>query len=128
MDACIARKLARGWIEAWQRMDLDWLREHLAEGFVHTSPFGRLEGREHYLATVAPLARKSVSRLEIRDVIADGGRAAVHFVNHSAGGEIPSCDWIDVRHGRIVSVRSFYDTGALGHVLSDDDRRRLDDD
>ena len=130
MDACIARKLARGWIEAWQRMDLAWLREHLADDFVHVSPLGRLEGRDHYLATVEPMARKSVARLEIRDVVAetraDGDRAAVRFVNHSAGGEIPSCDWLEVSDRRIVSVCSFYDTVALQDVLSDDDRRRLD--
>lgn len=46
--------LARLWIEAWANMDIAWLREHLAPDFVHTSPFGRLEGRDHYLATVDP--------------------------------------------------------------------------
>ncbi|MCB1037307.1 MAG: hypothetical protein KDD47_25985 [Acidobacteria bacterium] len=37
-------ELAVGWIEAWVRMDMEWLRENLAPDFVHTSPFGRLEG------------------------------------------------------------------------------------
>ncbi|MBY6203813.1 nuclear transport factor 2 family protein [Halomonas denitrificans] len=122
------RSLARGWIQAWQRMDLAWLREHLAADFVHISPFGRLAGRDHYLATVEPLARKSVNRLEIQAVVADSGRAAVYFENHSAGGVIPSCDWITVRDGRIASVRSFYDTAALERVLSDEDRRGLSED
>lgn len=34
-------ELATGWIEAWNRLDMDWLRRHLAEYFVHVSPFGR---------------------------------------------------------------------------------------
>jgi hypothetical protein len=51
------------------RKDLDWLRGGLHPDFVHTCPFGRLEGRDHYLATVEPLARKSVRELVILDVI-----------------------------------------------------------
>lgn len=128
VDSVYAHKLARGWIEAWIRMDIDWLREHLADDFVHVSPFGRLEGRDHYLATVEPMARKSVSRLELQDVIADSDRAAVYFENHSAGGVIPSCDWVTIENGRIISVRSIYDTATLDKVLSDDDRHRLADD
>ncbi len=45
-------ELAVGWIEAWIRMDLEWLKERLAPDFVHTSPFGRLEGRDFYLEKV----------------------------------------------------------------------------
>lgn len=62
-------ELAVGWIEAWIRMDLEWLWQHLADDFVHSSPFGRLEGRESYLATVEPMARKSVVELVIREVL-----------------------------------------------------------
>ena len=108
-------------------MEIDWLREQLADDFVHVSPFGRLEGKEHYLSTVEPMARKSVARLEIKNIVADADCAAVYFENHSAGGVIPSCDWVTVREGKIASVRSFYDTAALTDVLSDDDRRRLND-
>jgi len=64
-------ELARLWIESWAKMDMDWLRQHLATGFVHTSPFGRLEGRDHYLATVEPLARS----LLIPEVSKEGGGA-----------------------------------------------------
>ena len=39
-----AAQLAQGWIEAWINQDFDWLHTRLAEDFIHTSPFGRLEG------------------------------------------------------------------------------------
>ena len=84
-------ELARGWIEAWKRMDMEWLREHLAPGFVHVSPFGRLEGRDSYLATVEPMARKSVMELSIREVIASGNRAAVKMVRK--GGRRAVGEW-----------------------------------
>ena len=77
---------------------------------MHTSPFGRLEGRGHDLETVEPLARKSVWKREIRAVIADGDRAAIWFENETDVGSVPSCDWVRVDDGVILEIRSFYDT------------------
>lgn len=118
-------KLATGWIEAWIRMDMDWLRSRLAPDFVHTSPFGRLEGREYYLDNVEPMARKSVQELRIIDVIADGNKAAVWFENHTPGGVIPSCDWVRVENGMIMEIQSFYDTTKVREVLSPDEQQLM---
>lgn len=118
-------ELATGWIDAWIRMDIEWLRRHLAPGFVHTSPFGRLEGREHYLGTVEPMARKSVTRLQVKDVIASGDRAAVWFENTTPEGVIPTCDWIRVDDGLIAAIQSFYDAAAVREVLSPTEQESL---
>lgn len=120
-------ELAVGWIEAWTRMDIAWLKEHLTADFVHTSPFGRLAGRDHYLATVEPLARKSVQKLEIRRVIAGGDQAAVWFENRTASGAVPSCDWLSIADGKIRKIQSFYDSGKVREVLSTDEQRNLGD-
>ena len=120
-----AGERAVGWIEAWVRMDLDWLRERLSEDFVHTSPFGRLEGRDIYLSTVAPLAEKSVQELTIKDVIVGEGQAAIWFENRTAEGVIPSCDWVRVEAGRIKEIQSFYDSAAVREVLSPGDQESL---
>lgn len=119
-------ELAAGWIDAWIRMDLAWLREHLAPDFVHVSPFGRFDDRESYLAAVEPMARKSVVELTIRDVIASGPQAAVWFENRTPNGVVDSCDWVRVEGDRIREIRSFYDSVAIRRVLSADDQRRLD--
>jgi len=110
--------LAVGWIEAWIRMDMEWLKERLAPDFVHTSPFGRLEGRDHYLEIVEPVARKSVHELTIVDVIASGNQAAVWFENLTPGGVIPSCDWVRTDDGLIKEIQSFYDSAKVREVLS----------
>jgi len=119
-------RLARGWIEAWRRMDMAWLREHLAPGFVHVSPFGRLEGREPYLETVEPMARKSVTELVVRDVVASADRAAVWFENRTPAAVVQSCDWVRVEDGVIREIRSFYDTAGVREVLSDEEQERLE--
>jgi len=118
-------ELARLWIESWAKMDMDWLRQHLAIGFVHTSPFGRLEGRDHYLDTVEPLARKSVQELVVRDVIADGDQAAIRFENRTPNGVVDSCDWLRVDGDSILEIRSFYDTSRVREVLSPSEQARL---
>ena len=118
-------ELAVGWIEAWITMDLDWLRAHLTPDFVHTSPFGRLEGRDHYLEIVAPMARKSVQELSVRDVVASGDRAAIWFENRTPAGVVPTCDWIRTDGDTITAIQSFYDTTPVRAVLSPDDQGSL---
>lgn len=117
--------LARGWIEAWIRMDMRWLRERLAPDFVHTSPFGCLRGRDAYLAAVEPMARKSVQQLEIKHVIASGNQAAIWFENRTPKGVIPSCDWLRVENGSIKEIQSFYDSANVRGVLSVDEQKHL---
>ena len=67
--------LARTWLRAWDTGDLSLLR--LAPDFVHTSPFGRIEGAEEYLRIVEPMSRKSVVGTAVKDVIGGEDRAAI---------------------------------------------------
>lgn len=119
-------RLARGWIEAWIRMDIDWLRRKLAPDFVHVSPLGRLEGRDSYLEAVEPLARKSVTELVVREVIGSGDQAAVWFENRTPAGVVPSCDWVRVEGDLIAEIRSFYDSARVREVLSPEEQEGLD--
>jgi ketosteroid isomerase-like protein len=119
-------ELAVGWIEAWIRMDMDWLRQRLAPDFVHVSPFGRFEDRESYLAAVGPMARKSVVELKVKDVIASGNQAAVRFENRTPKGVVESCDWVRVENDQIKEIRSFYDSALIREVLSPGEQKSLD--
>lgn len=121
-----ARELAVGWIEAWIRMDMEWLRSRLAPDFVHVSPFGRFDDRESYLAAVEPMARKSVAELTIRDVVSTGNLAAIRFENRTPKGVVDSCDWVRVEGGLIREIRSFYDSAKIREVLSADEQETLD--
>ena len=119
-------ELAIGWIEAWSRMDMEWLRRRLAPDFVHVSPFGRFDDRESYLAAVEPMARKSVAELTIRDVIASGDHAAVRFENRTPKGTVETCDWVRVENDLIKEIRSFYDSATIREVLSPAEQESLD--
>jgi len=121
-----SRDLAVGWIEAWIRMDIDWLRDHLAEDFTHVSPFGRFDDRDSYLAAVEPMARKSVAELRILDVVAQGDLAVIRFENVTPKGVVETCDWVRAEGGRIREIRSFYDAATVREVLSPDEQQSLD--
>lgn len=119
-------ELAVLWIEAWIKMDMEWLRQHLAPDFVHVSPFGRFTNRESYLAAVEPMARKSVVQLTIKDVVATGNQAAIWFENRTPQGVVESCDWVRVENDVIQEIRSFYDSAVIRGVLSPAEQERLD--
>ena len=119
-------ELARGWIEAWKRFDMDWLRTTLAPDFVHISPFGRFEDRDTYLAAVEPMARKSVNELVIREVASSGEWAAVWFENRTPNGVVQTCDWVRVEGDAIHEIRSFYDPTPVRKTLSSEEQETLD--
>ena len=122
------RELATGWIVAWIDMDLDWLHDHLSLDFVHTSPFGQLAGRDHYLETVVPLAQKSVQKLVIKRVLAEQDQAVIWFENHTTNGVIDSCDWLFIKGDQIAAIQSFYDSSSVRQVLDDEEQNKLSDD
>ncbi len=118
-------ELAVGWIEAWIKMDMAWLRQRLAPDFVHVSPFGRFEDRDSYLAAVEPMARKSVVELTVKEVIASENQAAVRFENRTPQGVVETCDWVRVENDHIKEIRSFYDSALIREVLSSEDQESL---
>ena len=100
--------LARTWLRAWDTHDLSLLR--LTRDFVHTSPFGRIEGAEEYLRIVEPMSRKTVRKITIRDVIEGEGRAAITYYLQTPKGTVEACDWVYVENGRMREVNSYYDS------------------
>lgn len=100
--------IARTWLRAWDTGDLSLLR--LAPDFVHTSPFGRIEGAEEYLRIVEPMSRKSVRGITVKDVIEGEGRAAITYVVETPKGNVEACDWVFVEKGLIREVNSYYDS------------------
>ena len=101
-------QLARTWLRAWDTGDLSLLR--LAPNFVHTSPFGRIEGADEYLRIVEPMSLKSVRGITVKDVITSKDRAAITYAVETTAGTVEACDWVFVENGLIREVNSYYDS------------------
>lgn len=101
-------QMARTWLRAWDTGDLGLLR--LAPHFVHTSPFGRIEGAAEYLRIVEPMSQKSVVGITVRDVLEGEKCAAITYELETPAGVVEACDWIFVADGLIHEVNSYYDS------------------
>ncbi len=110
-DPKSAETLARVWIESWNEGDPD--RIPLAADFVHTSPFGRVEGRDTYLEWVKPLAAQNVTQLKILRTLSSSDQAVIHFQMRTPNGLVEVCDWVVVENGQITQIHSFYDATEL---------------
>ena len=106
-------RLARAWIEGWQRGEPDEIP--LAQDFIHTSPLGVINGRDDYLEQTKPLAAKNVVSLDIIDVVAGEGRAAIIYTAATPNGKMDACDWVECRGGKITAVTAYYDATHIPH-------------
>lgn len=106
-----AEQLARAWIQGWIDGDPDSIP--LANDFVHTSPFGTIEGRDIYLEKIKPASSANVAKLTILRTMGADDQAVVRFDMETRHGTIPCVDWVTVNGDRITSVHSFYDATQL---------------
>ena len=101
-------RLTRQWILVWN--DGDPATLPLADDFQHTSPYGRIEGREHYLEVVVPMAKENVSTLTIEDVLVSGSQSVIRYQVAKPGGEtMKACDWLTFENGQLARVWSYYE-------------------
>jgi hypothetical protein len=109
-------EVARTWLRAWDTGDLTLLR--LTPDFVHTSPFGRIQGAEEYLRIVEPMSKRSVVGITVRDVLEGEGRAAIAYELETTAGKVDACDWIFVDDaGRIREIMAYYDSATNREAL-----------
>lgn len=106
-----AERLAITWIDLWNKGQPEAIP--LAETFAHTSPFGRIEGRENYLEKVKPMAKRNVTSLNVVRTLARSNQAVIHFEMQTPKGTIQVCDWITVEGDHISEIHSFYDATEL---------------
>ena len=110
-DSGSAEALARLWIENWSMGDPSPIP--LAEDFAHTSPFGRIEGRDAYLSFMEPMIGEASPELRVLRVLSDGDHAVIHYQMEVWGEQLDACDWVEVADGRITEIHAFYDATRL---------------
>ena len=110
-DPNSAEILAKVWIECWNAGTPGLIP--LAENFVHTSPFGCIEGRQTYLDWMKPMTGQQVTPLKILRTLSNSNEATIHFEMQTPKGLIQVCDWIVVEDGQITEIHSFYDATEL---------------
>jgi len=102
----MSREVVDAWFDAFRERDLSKLK--LAEEFVHTSPYGEINGRRAYLDLVAENAEAFFSpKIEMLDIIGVADKYAARYLVNGR----PDCDCIYVQHGMITKIFSYYHVG-----------------
>ena len=102
----MSENMAAAWFRAFENKDLSTLA--LADDFVHSSPYGDIEGRQTYLDLVNTNKEAFFSPvIEILDIIDGGDSYAVRYLVNGN----PACDCIYVRGGEIAHIHSYYHVG-----------------
>ncbi len=112
-------EIARTWLRAWDTGDLSLLA--LTEDFVHTSPFGRIEGREEYMRIVEPMSGDSTVGITVLRVMEDGDQAVIAYELETTAGKVEVCEWIFVENGRIREINAYYDSTVNRQALEGKD-------
>ena len=100
--------LADRWFGAFRDKDVSVLEQILAQDFVHTSPYGEVDGKEAYLGLVRGNEEAFFSpKIEILDVIESGDTFVVRYLVNGN----PACDCIYGRDGQIAKIYSYYHVG-----------------
>ncbi len=106
-----AEQLARAWIDGWNAGKPEDIP--LASNFTHSSPFGIIQGREKYLATVKPMAAQNVTTLTVLRTISEADQCAIWFEMGTPNGVVQVCDWVETERQMIKCITSFYDPTDL---------------
>lgn len=110
-------QIAHAWFEGWNTHNYDLLR--LTPDFKHTSPLGTIEGRETYLETVIPMARKSNNGIKVKETVDGGDVVVVKYESQTPSGPMEACDWIYIRDGMIHEIVAFYDATEIRKMVGD---------
>lgn len=105
-----AARLAGVWIDSWSRGDPGPIP--FADDFIHISPFGRIEGREAYLAFMEPMIGTPMALSVVRS-LSNESEAVIHYTMQTPDGDLDACDWVKVEDGRLTEVHAFYDATTL---------------
>jgi hypothetical protein len=112
-------KVARAWLEAFNKKDVEALLALYADDCTHTSPkirvlhpetAGLLVGKTAMRAWwVGALERTPSLRYEERALTCSAERAVLEYVRHATGeAPLPVAEVFEVRGGKIVASRVFH--------------------
>ena len=104
--------VVRRWFSCWESGNVDALP--ITEDFRHTSPFGTIESKAHYLEIVYNNTQDFLgNKLTVTKQIREGDNVCVQFEqkNENTGLEMTVCEWYSLRGDLIKEIRSFYNIG-----------------
>lgn len=100
--------LVRKWFECWEKGNLEELP--IAPGFIHISPYGRIEGRDVYLRLVKDNLDKFLGHtFEIHELIGGDSVACCRYTASKDDFKLEVSEWHYMEEEQITKVIAYYD-------------------
>ena len=104
--------LAKKWFNKWEEGDFHHLP--ISENFMHTSPFGTINGKKEYLSLVEANQDKFLGyRFEIRDEIYDKDKACVRYTAIQGDFTLDVSEWYFAKNDLIEEIVAYYHIGEI---------------
>ena len=100
-------QLVDAWFAKWESGD--FLNLPITENFEHTSPYGTISGKQHYLNIVASNKDKFLNhKFEIHDRIIGNDSACVRYTAIQEGFRLDVSEWYYPGNGLIEKIIAYY--------------------
>ena len=104
------KELVHKWFELWESGDFHNLPLH--DDFMHTSPYGVIQGKKAYLELVEANKDNFLGhRFKLHDEFYAEEKACVRYTGSKGGSELHVSEWYYMKDGRIHEIISHYSLG-----------------
>ncbi|WP_459211171.1 nuclear transport factor 2 family protein [Aquimarina rhabdastrellae] len=101
------KEIVAEWFNIWE--EGDFYKLPLSEDFIHTSPYGVIEGKKKYLDIVSDNKEMFLgNRFKILDAIYDENKASVRYIMESSNAFLNVSEWLYIKEGKISAIISYY--------------------
>ncbi len=102
-----AEELAKEWFLKWETGE--FMKLPISDNFVHTSPYGTIEGKQAYLDLIKVNRDKFLGHtFKIHDLICEPHRACIRYIAIKEGFVLEVTEWHYVRDGLIHQIVAYY--------------------
>ena len=109
MEIC---DLIKKWFEKWETGD--FLHLPISENFIHTSPFGTVQGKKQYIDLISANKDKFLGyRFEIQDELYDKNKACVRYTAIQDDFSLDVSEWYYIKDNAIEKIIAYYHIGEI---------------
>ena len=101
------KTLVKKWFDVWEKGDYQNLP--ITTNFVHTSPYGTIEGKKSYLNLVAANEDKFLGhRFELHEALYGVDKACVCYTAIQGDFRLDVSEWYYIRDNQIDKIVAYY--------------------
>lgn len=116
------KMLVKQWFTIWEEGNFEDLP--LTENFVHTSPYGTIEGKQAYMDLVTANRDKFLGhRFDIHDILVEDNKACIRYTAIQDDFKLEVTEWHYTNNNLIERIIAYYN--IPGNIREDRQLQKL---